>query len=153
EGSPEIVDVARRLSRPGSAVQLIVLCGRHETARREVAAMPRAVRMFVDGFTARAPYYTELADFFIGKPGPGSISEAALKRLPVIVRFDWATLAHERYNCEWVREQEIGVVIRSLEGLCGAVAEVLERRERFGERLSRLRNRAVFEIPSILGQI
>ena len=33
--------------------------------------------MHVVGFTSEIPYYMVLSDFFIGKPGPGSISEAA----------------------------------------------------------------------------
>ena len=41
--------------------------------------------LFVEGFTAEMPYYMQLSDFFIGKPGPGSISEAIAMRLPVIV--------------------------------------------------------------------
>ncbi len=97
----------------------------------------------------------ELADFFIGKPGPGSISEAALKQLPITVRCDRSTLAHERYNCDWIVEQGIGVVIRRQEELRGAVDEILrpERLKLLRERLSRMSNRAVFEIPSMLEEI
>ena len=92
--------------------------------------------MFVEGFTNRAPYYMELSDFFIGKPGPGSISEAAVKRLPIIVRCDAHTLAHGRYNCDWIREQGIGLVIARQEQLFGAV-----RMDLRAETLARFRAR------------
>jgi UDP-N-acetylglucosamine:LPS N-acetylglucosamine transferase len=39
-----------------------------------------------------------LSDFFIGKPGPGSISEALSKHLPVIIDCNAWTLPQERYN-------------------------------------------------------
>jgi len=39
----------------------------------------------VIGFAQNVEHYMALADFFIGKPGPGSISEALQFHLPVIV--------------------------------------------------------------------
>ena len=39
----------------------------------------------VEGFTEDVVRYMWLSDFFIGKPGPGSVSEALAMRLPVIV--------------------------------------------------------------------
>ena len=51
------------------------------------------------------PRYMQLADYFIGKPGPGSISEAVFMRLPVIVNCNAWTLPQERYNTVWVRQQ------------------------------------------------
>jgi hypothetical protein len=50
----------------------------------------------------------ELSDFFIGKPGPGSISEALAKKLPVIVQRNAWTMAHELYNTRWVEELGAG---------------------------------------------
>ena len=52
-----------------------------------------------------------LADFFIGKPGPGSISEAIAMKLPVIVERNAWTLPQERYNADWVLEQGAGFVL------------------------------------------
>jgi 1,2-diacylglycerol 3-beta-galactosyltransferase len=155
EGSLEMFEIARRLNRPESGVQLILLCGRHDEVRRKLDALPRAIPMFIEGFTNRAPYYMDLADFFVGKPGPGSISEAAVKRLPIIVRRDWRTLAHERYNCDWILEQNIGVVVRKAGDYFDAVREILqpERYRRLRANLGNLRNEAVFEIPAMLEHI
>ncbi len=98
EGSPEMIDVARELNRPGAGLQLILLCGRQDRVKQELSAQTRHVPMFIEGFTRQVPYFMELADFFIGKPGPGSISEAIVKRMPIVVRQDGRTLAPERYN-------------------------------------------------------
>ena len=64
--------------------------------------------MFVEGFTKEVPRYMQLADYFIGKPGPGSVSEALAMKLPVIVESNAWTLPQERYNGEWVRERASG---------------------------------------------
>jgi hypothetical protein len=155
EGSPDMVEIARQLNRPDCGAQLILLCGRQELVRKELQAMPRHIPMLIEGFTKEVPFYMELADFFIGKPGPGSISEAVAKGLPVIVRKDWRTLAHERYNCDWIEEQGIGRVLPGYDGLCGAVRELLEPEQsgRIRARLAAIDNRAVFEIPAMLEKI
>jgi 1,2-diacylglycerol 3-beta-galactosyltransferase len=152
EGSLEIVKIARALNRPGSAVQLILLCGRHEEAARQVRAMNRRIPMHVEGFTREVPFFMALADFFIGKPGPGSISEALAMRLPVIVERNAWTLAHERSNADWIQEQDVGMVVHRFSQCAPAVRELLvpERYERLRQNAARLRNQAVYEIPALL---
>lgn len=90
-----------------------------------------------------------------GKPGPGSISEALAMGLPVIVECNAWTMPQERYNTEWVREKQVGIVLRSFRGLEAALAEMLQpqRFARFRAQVAAQRNRAVFEIPEILKQI
>ena len=111
--------------------------------------------MFVEGFTKEVPSYMQLADYFIGKPGPGSISEAVAMRLPVIVESNAWTLPQERYNAQWVREKGVGTVVPNFRGITRAVEELLEpgAYQRFRDATGRLENRAVFEIPGILERI
>ena len=63
----------------------------------------QARRVVVLGFTSEIRRYMQLSDFFIGKPGPGSISEAIQQGLPVIVVRNTWTMPQERYNTEWVK--------------------------------------------------
>ena len=111
--------------------------------------------MFVEGFTREVPYYMHLSDFFIGKPGPGSISEAIAMKLPVIVERNAWNLPQERYNCEWVREQDVGMVLRNFRAIASAVDELLEPATyaRIRANAAGLSNRAVFEIPDMLESI
>jgi UDP-N-acetylglucosamine:LPS N-acetylglucosamine transferase len=156
EGSPEMVKIAAALNRADSRVQLIAICGRNETIAGQLRAMERRIPMHVEGFTREIPFYMELADFFIGKPGPGSISEALAKRLPVIVQRNVWTMAHERYNADWVEEQGVGLVVRSFPNdIFGAVENLLapQNFERFRERAAGMRNSAVYEIPEFLEKI
>ena len=97
----------------------------------------------------------QLADYFIGKPGPGSISEAVAMRLPVIVSCNAWTLPQERYNAEWIREMGVGIVLPNFRGISQAVESLLEPADyqRFRDATKRLENRAVFEIPDILERI
>jgi len=155
EGSLEMVKIARLLNRSGLKIQLILICGRHEEAARAIRALPRQIPMLIEGFTREIPYYMQLADFFIGKPGPGSISEAQASRLPVILERNAWTLAHERYNTDWVEQQGVGIVIRTFAKIVEAVRELLrpERYESCLRQVARVRNSAVYEIPDLIDRV
>jgi UDP-N-acetylglucosamine:LPS N-acetylglucosamine transferase len=156
EGSSEMLRIAKALNREDSGIQLILLCGKNKELANQLRAMSPRIPMFVQGFTRDMPLYMEIADFFIGKPGPGSISEALAKRLPVIVQRNAWTMAHERYNADWVEEMGVGVVVRNFSTeLAGAVRAVLapENYVRLRARTVEIRNSAVYEIPDLLAGI
>jgi 1,2-diacylglycerol 3-beta-galactosyltransferase len=156
EGSTEMLTIARALNAPDSGVQLILLCGRNDAVAQELRGLERRIPMFVEGFTRDIPAYMEIADFFIGKPGPGSISEALAKHLPVIVQQNAWTMAHERYNAEWIEEQGVGLAVKSFaREIREAVGYLLapENYERFRGHAAAMNNRAVYEIPEMLESI
>lgn len=107
EGSMEMVKIARDLNESGMDIQLIALCGRNLAAAQRLRNLPSRLPMFIEGFTRNVRGYMALSDFFIGKAGPGSISEALAMRLPVIVERNAWTLAHERYNADWIEERSL----------------------------------------------
>ena len=151
QGAAVMLDIARRLPER----QLILICGHNEKLRARLQALPHSGPMFVEGFTKEIPRYMQLADYFIGKPGPGSLSEAVAMHLPVIVERNAWTLPQERYNADWVHDQGIGIVLRNFRSVSTAVDELLAPANyaRFHAATERLENRAVFEIPDILERI
>ena len=106
-------------------------------------------------FTKEVPYYMHLSDFFIGKPGPGSISEALTMKLPVIVECNARTLPQERYNAAWVLEKQVGLVLRSFRQITQTVEVLLDPADfaRYRSNAAAINNRAVFEIPGMLREI
>ncbi|HEY6343123.1 MAG TPA: glycosyltransferase [Bryobacteraceae bacterium] len=152
-GSETMVDIARRLSGKPSGTQLILLCGRNHKLVERLRELPAKAPRLVEGFTSEIPYYMYLADFFIGKPGPGSISEAVAMKLPVIVERNARTLPQERYNAEWVREHRAGIVLENFRSIAPAVHRMIENLESYRAAVARIENRAVFEIPGILEEV
>ena len=151
QGAAVMLDIARRLPER----QLLLVCGHNEKLRAKLQALRHGAPLFVEGFTREVPRYMQLADYFIGKPGPGSLSEAAAMHLPVIVERNAWTLPQERYNAKWVEEQGIGIVLKNFRGIAGAVDRLLEPAAYASCRSAaeRIDNRAVFEIPDILEKI
>src|ERR1700687_4322009 len=154
-GTSKMMKVLRRIDSSSLAVQLILICGRNEKLTKTLRGTKTRIPIHVEGFTTNIPYFMALSDFFIGKPGPGSISEALSKRLPVIIDCNAWTLPQERYNAVWVREKELGVVVQNHRQVASAVAELLQPGQlpRIRERAAAMRNRAVFEIPEIFEKI
>ena len=151
----KMLEIDRRLSESGLAIQLILLCGKNERLLGELRAQVRPIPRLIEGFTTNMPYYMQLADFFIGKPGPGSIAEALAMGLPVIVERNAWTLPQERYNAEWVREKQVGLVVSHFDTVVDAVRRLLEK-ETFAQfrcNAKKMRNRALFEIPDILFKV
>ncbi len=155
QGSKAMLGIADRLDRSGLDLQLILICGRNDELAAALRSRKTRIPMFVEGFTAQIPYYMHLSDFFIGKPGPGSISEALEMKLPVIVERNAWTLPQERFNTDWVREKEVGLVVPSFQKVADAVRALLEPAAfaRYQANARALGNRAVFEIPDILAKL
>jgi hypothetical protein len=156
QGSEAMLEIAERLDAEGPHhVQLIFICGRNDGLAATLRARRSRLRTFVEGFTSQIPFYMLLSDFFIGKPGPGSVSEAVAMRLPVIVERNAWTLPQERYNAEWIREKQLGLVVRGPHQIPSAVKELLERGNlaRYRAQAAAIHNQAVYEIPGILRRI
>jgi hypothetical protein len=155
EGSNVMFSVAQRLGNSDMNLQLIMLCGRNQKLIERLKRLRTQNKVHIEGFTKEIPYFMQLADFFIGKPGPGSISEALQMGLPVIVESNSWTLPQERYNAQWLCEKGYGVVLGSLRGIEGAVRNLIVggQLSEFKEKISSINNRAVYEIPPILSRI
>ncbi len=151
-GSRVMVDIVRRLDQSGADVQLILICGHNQKLEAEIKALATRKPKLVLGFTQNVEHYMALADFFIGKPGPGSISEALQFHLPVIVECNKKTLPQERYNAEWVAEQGFGIVVPTFREIAPAVERLIAP-STFGEfcrKTNTYSNRALSEVAEIL---
>lgn len=148
QGSKAMLEIADRLNE----TQLIFICGRNTRLAKKLAAQRNAAH-YIEGFTSEIPYYMHLSDFLIGKPGPGSLSEAVAMKLPVIVERNRWTLPQERYNAEWVREKGAGIVLPNFRRIREAVEEMLRSLDKFRANVAKIENRAVFEIPEILARL
>jgi 1,2-diacylglycerol 3-beta-galactosyltransferase len=156
EGASVMVDIARGLRDSGLRLQLILMYGRNQKLGAELAGIGQGrIPVHMQGFTSDVPHFMQLADFMIGKPGPGSITEALAMKLPVIVDSNAWTMPQERYNAEWVLEQGVGLVVEDFRGIAAAVGELLRPGEldKYRARASAIDNQAVFEIAAILERL
>lgn len=145
QGSARMLDIARLLPDH----QLLLLCGRNEVLVEKLNRLQRHAPHAALGFTSDMPRHMALCDYFIGKPGPASLSEAVHCGLPVITFLNAWTMPQERANARWVLARGVGHVVSSMRALPPAVEQVLAELDALRARVRAVENRAVFELPEI----
>src|SRR5580698_10781914 len=154
-GSKVMFSITERLNTAGLPLQLILICGRNEELAAKFRGRKWDMPVHVVGFTKEIHKLMRAAYFLIGKPGPGSIAEAMVRKLPVLIECNSWTLPQERYNAEWVTEKRVGIVLHSFKEIVEGVRQMLEppRLAEFRRNVAALDNRAIFEIPEILAKL
>jgi UDP-N-acetylglucosamine:LPS N-acetylglucosamine transferase len=154
-GSKVMYDITQRLDAAGLPLQLILICGRNEELAAKLRAQKWKMLVHIVGFTKEVHKLMRAADFLIGKPGPGSIAEAMVRKLPVLIECNAWTLPQERYNTEWVTEKRVGIMLNSFKEVVEGVRQMLEpaRLAEFRKNVAALDNRAIFEIPEMLAKL
>lgn len=145
-GSAAMLDIARVLPD----TQLLLMCGHNESLAGQLNSLRRLAPLATVGYTRDVAGKMQMADFFIGKPGPGCLSEAIRLGLPVLTFHNGSTMPQERFNAQWVREVGVGHALASVRQLPEGLRSL---QQDWGTYMSRTRmqnNRAVFEVPEIL---
>jgi Glycosyltransferase family 28 C-terminal domain len=154
-GSKAMLEIARKIDEANLPVQLILICGRNAALEAKFRSRKWRMPAHIVGFTKEVHKLMRAADFLIGKPGPGSIAEAMVRELPVLIECNAWTLPQERYNAQWVEEKRVGVVLRSFRDVVLGVRQMLDpaRLAEFRKNVAAQDNQAIFEIPEILAKL
>lgn len=155
-GSKVMYDIVGQLDAAKLPLQLIVICGRNEKLAERLRARTWGLPLHIVGFTKEVHRLMRAADFLIGKPGPGSVAEAMVRGLPVLLECNNWTLPQERYNTEWVTERRVGIVLEDFEKqVVQGVRQMIEPATlaEFRRNVAALENRAIFEIPEIFAKL
>lgn len=147
-GSADMLSIAKSLKD----IQLIFLCGHNVVLQEKLASIPSLAKHVSVGFSSNVEHYLALGSFFIGKPGPGSMSEAIQMGLPVITVENAWTMPQERYNTQWIRELGVGIVVSSLRSIRKSTYQMLDELENFQACVSTIKNNAVYEVVEVLAR-
>jgi len=152
QGSQMMLQIAEYLAQSRLNLQVIFLCGKNTKLALSLSGRQYPFPKVVETFTPEIPYYMDLSDFLIGKPGPATITEALVRKLPVITECNWSTLLQERYNTEWITQNQVGIVLDTFGNINRAVAEVIQPQNlaNYRTQVNRLNNRGIFEAVAIL---
>jgi 1,2-diacylglycerol 3-beta-galactosyltransferase len=93
----------------GAQAQLIVVCGRNAALVQRLRARkyPDGMRVNVQGFVTDMPSFLGASDVIITKAGPGTISEALICGVPMILNA--FVPCQEEGNIPYVTENDVGV--------------------------------------------
>ncbi|MDF1749573.1 MAG: hypothetical protein P1V34_11950 [Alphaproteobacteria bacterium] len=145
-------DMALALRDSAPDVQVLFLCGHNEDLVEALSQTEWPFPTRVIGFTNEVPRYLGASDIFVGKPGPGSVSEALSFGLYLLLDGTMA-LPQEKPVLNWVRRAGAGASFRGNRDFQTAVERLLERIEAKEPSPVALPNTASKEIPAIIDTI
>ncbi|MEM1223146.1 MAG: glycosyltransferase [Verrucomicrobiota bacterium] len=102
-----IQEILLRLDQSGR--QFVVLCGKNESLKQWIEARDFKSNVVAVGFTRDVASWMQVADCFIGKPGPGSAWEALLSGLPLMLYEDATIMKQELPVSDFVKEHALGL--------------------------------------------
>jgi 1,2-diacylglycerol 3-beta-galactosyltransferase len=85
EGMGPLYRIARRINALNARCQLVIVAGRNEALREKLASRPWNQPTHIYGFVTNMPELMAAADILVTKAGPGTISEACMAGLPMII--------------------------------------------------------------------
>ena len=91
------------------AGQLVIICGRNETLRARLDARSWSIPVRVLGFVESMPEWMNACDCVVTKAGPGTIAEALICGLPIII--SGYIPGQEEGNIPFVVDQQAGAFV------------------------------------------
>lgn len=85
EGMGPLAETAFAIDATGLPVKLVIVAGRNRTLKRQLEEHSWRMPVEIHGFVTEMPDFMQAADILISKAGPGTISEAFIAGLPVIL--------------------------------------------------------------------
>ncbi len=125
EGMGPLYRIARRINRLNVHGQLAIVAGRNEKLRQRLQAQPWNQPTHIYPFVTNMPELMAAADVLVTKAGPGTISEACMAGLPMILSD--AIPGQEEGNVSYVTSHQAGVYAPGPSRVAKAINEWLSR--------------------------
>jgi len=107
DGMGPLKRVAKAINEARLKATLVVICGRNVELREDLEDVDWHMPVHLYGFTSNMPQFMAAADMLVTKAGPGTISEAFISGLPLVL---YARLpGQEDGNVSYVVDEHAGV--------------------------------------------
>ena len=107
DGMGPLKRVAKAINDAELNASLVVVCGRNADLKADLEAVDWKIPVHLYGFTTEMPQFMTAADMLVTKAGPGTISEAFIAKLPLVL---YSRLpGQEDGNVTYVEELQAGV--------------------------------------------
>lgn len=127
EGMGPLERTAHAIAEAGLPISLVVVAGRNRSLKARLEAYQWPVPTFVYGFVSEMPDFMRAADVLVTKAGPGTISEALIAGLPIIL---YSRLpGQEDGNVSFVASEGAGVWAPHPEEIVSVLRRWVERPE------------------------
>jgi len=147
-----VFKLAKQLDKLNVTAQFFFICGKNETLRKRLENLPTRYSKIIMGYSQEIPYYMQVADFLIGKPGPGTIMESIALNLPLLLDVSHV-MPHEANNAPWVEQQNLGMSFKTPQQLMHCIEQLSNPSCSIIQQHQVFKNRAVFEVAKLVEQL
>jgi 1,2-diacylglycerol 3-beta-galactosyltransferase len=124
EGMGPLFEIARAVARARPPAQLCIVAGRNEALRRKLETVSWEIPTRVFGFITNMPEVMGACDLIITKAGPGTVAEALVMGLPIVL--SGFIPGQEEGNVRWVVQNGVGVLAQRPSAIAETVRRWLE---------------------------
>ena len=154
EGMGPLGETAQAIDESGLDVILVIVTGRNSKLKAELEDLAWENPTFIYGFVRDMPGFMQASDVIVTKAGPGTIAEALVAGLPIIL---YAKLpGQEDGNVDYVENRGVGVwapePLKVVQTLTRWYCHPLEREKIIKKCLSAARPNASLLIARALGE-
>lgn len=138
EGMGPIAHTADAINASGLDLGLVIVAGRNERLKAKLESRDWKIPARVYGFTRDLPDFMRAADVLVTKAGPGTIAEALIAGLPIILNS--RVPGQEDGNVTYVEKEQVGVWAPRTDRVVRALKNWLENpkeREHFAKNCIR----------------
>ena len=154
EGMGPVGETAQAIDGSGLDINLVIVTGRNTKLKSELEDLTWENPTFIYGFVRDMPDFMRAADVIVTKAGPGTIAEALVAGLPIIL---YAKLpGQEEGNVDYVENRGVGVwapePVKVVQTLTRWYCHPLERKKIIQKCLGAARPNASLLIARALGE-
>jgi 1,2-diacylglycerol 3-beta-galactosyltransferase len=135
EGRGPVLEIARSLAQGVPQAQLLIVTGRNKRLKAKLEAIKWEIPTRVYGFVDNMPALMGAADLLLTKAGPGTLSEAFIAGLPVLI-YGYLP-GQEAGNVAYVRQHGAGAFADTPSEIMGLVQHWLNPAENSLEQMAR----------------
>jgi len=128
EGMGPLGTVSKEINRAKLDVGLVVITGRNKKLKNELEAMDWNIPTHIYGFVTNMPDLMRAADILVTKAGPGTISEALIANLPIILYH--RIPGQEEGNVSYVIDEGAGIWAPDIEDIIKTLKDWLNNPEK-----------------------
>jgi len=128
EGMGPLGTVSKEINRVNLDGGLVIITGRNKKLRDELEAIDWNIPTYIYGFVTDMPDLMRAADILVTKAGPGTISEALIANLPIILYH--RIPGQEEGNVSYVIDEGAGIWAPDIEDIIKTLEDWLNNPEK-----------------------
>lgn len=134
EGMGPLGEVSMKINNANLDATLVVITGRNKNLKKKLEQSKWNIPAYIYGFVKDMPEFMRAADILVSKAGPGTISEALIAELPIILYHRIS--GQEEGNVSYVIDKGAGIWAPETDDIVDALREWLDEPQKRLEAVS-----------------